>query len=229
MMDVRRLKRFGPLAATTAALVLVGAVGIGDQRTAPPTGVYFAHIREAVDGLPYSIGRWIGEDEAVTPSARELLDPNVIVQRRYVDPETGEWFSVLVVHCGDMRDMQGHYPPVCYPAHGWSMRGSERADLGVEGVRYSVTEYRFAQEVGMREEQIVILNFFVMPSVEAPVTPTIARLRRLSQASGTAGLGSAQVQVLFSGSSTESYRREVFERVVSALRPMMREIASVPE
>jgi hypothetical protein len=194
----------------------------------PPTEAYFTQIRESVDDLPYSIDRWIGQDEAVTPSARELLRPNVIIQRRYVDPENGDAFSLLVVHCGNTKDMQGHYPPICYPAHGWAMRGSDREQIEVDGIAYPVTRYRFSQDAQMRSSEIVVVNFFVLPGVDDPISPTINRLERLSHTAGTSALGSAQVQVLFASSSSESYRREVFGHIVEALQPMMREIESVP-
>lgn len=228
-MDTRKLKRTGPILAAALALCVVGVLGIGDTTVIPPTEAYFTEIRESVDDLPYSIDRWIGQDEAVTPSARELLRPNVIIQRRYVDPENGDAFSLLVVHCGNTKDMQGHYPPVCYPAHGWAPVESERTTMESGGVEYPVMRYRFSQNSQIRSQEIVVVNFFVLPGVVDPISPTINRLERLSHTAGTSALGSAQVQVLFARSSSESYRREVFGHIVEALQPMMREIASVPK
>lgn len=230
-MAMGRITSNGPVVATAIALAAVGALGIGDQTVVPPTAEYFGRISAAVKELPFSVDRWVGQDTDVTPSAQQLLKPNAIVQRRYIDPITNENFSVLVVHCGNTRDMQGHFPPVCYPAHGWDITGTERRMVTADGIEYPFTVYSMAYGSGLERETVLNYNYFVLPNKEggSVVTPNTARLERLSHEAGSAALGSAQVQVLFSTRSSEAFRDEAFRKTLEALRPMLDEIASVPE
>jgi len=47
----------------------------------------------------------------------------------------------MIVHCGDVRDMIGHYPPVCYPANGWKPGPS--APTGIQVNQEDATAYRY--------------------------------------------------------------------------------------
>lgn len=221
-----RIRTSAPILASAIALLCIGVVGLGDQSEAPPTEAYFERVRVAVEGLPYSIDRWIGSDIEVTPAARKLLRPNVIVQRRYVDPMTGDTFSILIVHCGDTRDMRGHYPPICYPAHGWEMESAEQAGFEIDGEPHTLTTYTLAYGSGLKVERMVCMNFFVLPSSSEPITPNMKKLERASHFAKIAALGSAQIQVLFPGSTSEGFREEALKHVMHALSPMLREIES---
>ena len=83
-------------------------------------------VADAIAAAPYRIGPWAGADEPPAPAAIKLLHTNAILARRYERVGGDGSVSVLVVHCTDVRDMRGHWPPMCYPANGWMPRAQER-------------------------------------------------------------------------------------------------------
>jgi hypothetical protein len=157
-----------------------------------------AEIKAAMEDVPYIVGDWMGREEGVVEEAQELLRPNAILSRRYLQP--GEFaLHLLVVHCSDARDMLGHYPPICYPSNGWEDRqlSGEAAEtvLRVGEYRLPVRVYQFRQisESGF-EENIRILNCFVLPT--GAVTRDIEAVNRQSERLAVSVQGVAQVQVI---------------------------------
>lgn len=183
---------------------------------------YFASVRAAIELIPYRIGDYIGDDAPPTPAAIKLLRPNKILQRRYVDPATGRHVSLLIVHCGDVRDMQGHYPPVCYPAHGWKMESAERATAPLGGQAMPAMSYLFSRSDKGLTQQMRILNFFVLP--DGRVLADDADLDKVSKSRAGAGLGSAQVQLVFSESIDASEQAALVERFARAVEPVVRAV-----
>lgn len=188
---------------------------------------YFDRVAEAIERVPYRIGRWIGKDVEAQPAAVRLLRPNKLMQRRYTDPFTGEEISLLIVHCGDVRDMAGHYPPVCYPAHGWrELKGQPDLEIvSLLGQSAHARVYRFEQVREGVTRQMIVFNFFVLPGDGGPVTPDMDDLERATQRRASATLGSAQVQILVTERMSEAERREVVAEFVRAIEPSLREIA----
>jgi hypothetical protein len=241
------IRTAGPLAAAAILAAMLAAGGV-DAHRPPDTEQYFATVKAAIERIPYQIGPWTGADQEVVPAAVRLLKPNKILQRRYVNPATGEWFNLLIVHCGDVRDMQGHYPPVCYPAHGWRQDRFSSTTLSVEGVAIPARVYDFRQPAGPRETGMVVVNFFVMPEGAEPQSrliglgdPAVSRspagsafsdemeaVRRVARARALAGLGAAQVQVITSSEMPEAARRELVGVVLPAIMPAVAAVAQGP-
>ena len=78
------------LIANCLTLLLAGA---GVHRYAVmrrPAGVeeYHRRVREAAAAIPRHIDGWVGEDTPVPAQAIRVLDPNVIISRRYLNVET---------------------------------------------------------------------------------------------------------------------------------------------
>ncbi len=188
---------------------------------------YFQRVAGAIERIPYRIGPWLGRDVETQPAAVRLLRPNKLMQRRYTDPATGEDVSLLLVHCGDVRDMAGHYPPVCYPAHGWKETASADAYETIQllGQSARARVYRFTQRRDGVLREMSVVNFFVLPGGESHVTPDMDDLERATQRRASATLGSAQVQILTSERMTGEQRREVVGEFVRAIEPSLREVA----
>ena len=74
---------------------------------------FHARVKQKIDEIPRLIGKWEGTDAKPPEAAGKLLRPNVIFARRYLNSETNQWASLIVIHCRDSRDMSGHYPPYC--------------------------------------------------------------------------------------------------------------------
>ncbi len=213
-------QRLAPLGAAIA----IGAVWMFGYRTdATPAGAdqYFEAISETIEALPYKIEDWIGVDVPVQPAAAELLNPNKLMQRRYRNPFTGESVQVLVVHCGQTRDMLGHFPPVCYPAHGW-VRLGESPVVVLEGANsIPAMEYQFRRSLRDSDSEMVVTNFFILPDDEIPTAPDIGALNRAAQSLALSALGAAQVQIVTEPRMGEKRRREIVDVFTRSLQPVI--------
>lgn len=219
---LHRASRAAPFlaAALLAGVLFAGRINAGEV---PGAQEYRDAVRDAVEGLPYFIGRWKGFDIDTPPAAIQLLKPNVIKQRRFVDTSTGRAFSVLIVHCSDTRDMRGHYPPVCYPAHGWQEVDVTPTTITIGGQAYPARTYDFARVVEGVEQRLHIFSFFVLP--DGSIVADDAALDRWSSKRYATQLGAAQFQVVGGENLPESERREVVDEFVRALEGPIRIIA----
>src|SRR5205807_9913884 len=103
------------------------------------------------------------KDTEVPPAAVALLHPNLVISRHYQNVQTGHGVEFLLIQCSDSRDLLGHYPPRCYPAHGYLQQSETAQDwevggLTIHGKRYEFQPSRF-QWVGTQ----VVEDFMVLP------------------------------------------------------------------
>ena len=224
-MSINRtsIGRASPLVALVllATMLVTGGIDVYAPANADR---YFTLVAERIRQIPYQIGAWNGIDEPMTEPARELLKPNELLQRRYHNRDTGESFTLLLIHCKNTRDMEGHYPPVCYPRHGWSMGRTDHVVLSVDGQQIPANRYSFEkpsrQTAGMN-----VLGFFVLPSNEQPYTAGMEALTRASRARSAAGMGAAQIQIITERSMAQSRRDEIVAMVLEEIGPTLRLIA----
>jgi hypothetical protein len=158
-----------------------------------------AMVAAALHDAPYLIrGRWVGRDIAVPPAAKKLLHTNAILSRRFERIGGGATVRLLLVHCTDVRDMGGHYPPVCYPSAGWTPVDAERPDaieLLVGGQPLPLRVYEFSRiEGGVRESRIRVFNVFILP--DGSLTTNIGQVRGRGERRAVSARGVAQLQVV---------------------------------
>lgn len=203
------------------ALMLMGGL---DARTPAGADEYRARVRKAIDSIPYKIGPAVGTDVEPTRAAILLLSPNKIFQRRYVDPVTGWSQSILIVHCKDVRDMTGHFPPNCYPAHGWKPDGAERVRVqaGAESVEAMV--FRFAKQEAIVSHRMAVLDFFIIPEGGGTIFASMDEMERAARASPVGGLGVAQVQIVHDEDASPQWREHMVRETMQAIAPALRVI-----
>ncbi len=221
-----RLNRLGP---AVSAIILIAIVVFRGFTPVEAVGIdeYFDEVRRSVERIPYRIGPWIGRDGTPSESAQRLLKPNKIMQRDYTDPSTGAQVSLLIVHCGDTRDMEGHWPPNCYPRAGWDLSARpEEESFTLEGVTYPAMKYSFEKGTSVASRsRLEIVNFFVMPGEARAIVAGMDDVNRASQRRTTAGLGAAQVQILLPSGLSDEAKRAVVEEFTRAVAPTVRVIA----
>ncbi len=220
----RGLSTLAPV-ATAALLIGLMASGGVEAISTDQTEAYHAEVRQLVDDIPYRIGPWIGTDVEAPPPAVKLLKPNALLQRRFVDPATGRTFSLLVVHCGDVGDMEGHWPPICYPAHGWVKNSEKETALQVGDALVPASEYHFRRVVDGFEQQMNVIGFFVVPNGSAEIVSNYEGLKAAGRRRSRAGLGAAQIQLVGGSDLSAAERREIVQEFVQAMEPLIREIA----
>jgi hypothetical protein len=217
-----RLRSVAPVVLTL--LLLGGTVADKVIFHLPPADAtaYHARVRQAKAQVPYAIGLWLGTDTDVPPSAVDLLRPNVVLSRQYQDVRTGRVFSLLVVHCEDARDLLGHYPPVCYAAHGWSMRSKVLGERSVDGETVPVTDYTFTSTRLDRTSELRIDNFMILP--DGQMCRDMDGVESAAQDYHRKHFGAAQVQLVTDAQWSEAERVELFGQVMRAASPLLREI-----
>jgi hypothetical protein len=167
-------------------LMLIGMMAEASRTHIVPADASRFHeaCTRAIDQFPYVIaspdGTWKGWEVQQPDSAIKLLKPLRIVSRNYARTRNDgiyEEAALLLVDCPDARDLQGHYPPNCYPsqgekpvyaseaAHEAKQFGRERTwhlpHMDVHGM-----EYRFSADGGGESDvDKIVYNFFVIPRV----------------------------------------------------------------
>ena len=210
--------------AAAAVLVVAGAA-LADRtviRTPPAEATAFhAHVRDAIDDVPNTIvagrdGVLVGEEVPLPPSAVAMLEPNATLSKRFRrvsgNGELADWAQFLVIHCRDARDLEGHYPPKCYPGRGFEQESSQPVDwpeLGLVGQRYV-----FSRSSAGTNETIHVFNLMLLPdgTVGRDMSTISDATRRLRLRERGAG----QVQIVFpaprsSAVPTEASRQRIAE------------------
>lgn len=209
---MRRVNRYAPL----LAVLLLAMMGLGNlsRPDAADAEPYHARVREAAEAIPHQIGDWIGRDVEPPREAVELLRPNVLVSRIYEHAVTGRSVTLLLVHCKDARDMAGHYPPNCYPAHGWVVQDSRPRDWQVGGVTIRGTEYRLSYRRATGTDRMIVDNFMIMPDGSF--------LREMEGVYNAAAdyrahfFGAGQMQLVMDATIPASERDAIFNELVGA-------------
>lgn len=241
-----RLSRIAPALSAAILLALLATGGVDAHRH---QGIepYMASVRIAIENIPVAIGSAVGTNVEPTRAATDLLSPNKILQRRYLDPATGRGMSLLVVHCGDVRDMLGHFPPVCYPAHGWQPAQNRSTTIEIAGTSALAHVYEFVRTDDLIERRMTILNFFILPGspgssrggtasegagdgvTVGQIAADMRAVERVARLRGVAGLGVAQVQIVMDGTPGVDEQTRIAGEVLPVLEPLVRAIGQRPE
>lgn len=213
-----------PKASFVAVLIVLGgAYAIGQSL---PDGAeaddYHDRVRAVAQDLPREVGAWKSVDTEVPEAAVALLRPNVLISRQFSEEESDRSFALLVVQCADARDMEGHYPPNCYPSSGWTSLGKESVDLEIGALDAVSVDYRFERMLQDGLESIGVLNLIIVP--EAGFVTSMGSIRKLGGTVSDRYFGAAQVQFVFDGQWTQEERQSVVEQVGVILEPLIRVI-----
>jgi hypothetical protein len=169
----RNLRRGIWLWPVVSVLMLIGMLAEARTHVQPTEAApHLQRCANAVAAFPYVIdtnnGSWTGKDTEMPTPAIQLLRPNAILSREYRNGQRKQVVEFLIVDCSDARDLQGHYPPNCYPALGESELMDQRKTRIWHLPHMDVTgmEYHFAPK-SLTDSEQVVYNFFVMPIVPA--------------------------------------------------------------
>jgi hypothetical protein len=202
-----------------AALVVLSAVTLDRRlfRTRPPVAAaYHERLRQFAMQIPSHIDDWMGTDTEVPPAAVEMLHPNVIVSRRYLNIATGESVQFLLVQVQDARDILGHYPPVCYRGRGWTQQSAEPLSTSLGGLDVKGTRYTFTSTRDGQDSAIVVDNFLILPN--GKTCPDMDAVDAAAQDNRMKFFGAAQVQVVYDQAVPPKRRDEVFRTFVGLSR-----------
>jgi len=181
-----------------------------------------AEVLEAVESLPWRFDGWWSEPQEVPAAAVRILRPNAVLCRRYRPVEGGAFIDFIVVHCSDARDMEGHYPPACYPAQGWvPLSGGESSQLA-DGTPVQIYGFQRMEGWGTNNSMRVF-NYFILPN--GTRTNDYRAVRRLARSYATSVRGVAQVQFVTGGSVPIDETRSGIEALLHHAEPLLDVIA----
>ncbi|MEX2217582.1 MAG: exosortase-associated EpsI family protein [Phycisphaerales bacterium] len=215
----RRLLQFLP-SLISLALVVGLFVQVRAYAAEEDSAEFHATVRGAVERIPMQVGEWSGGDVRLPAAAGKLLKPNALFCRHYRHAGTGRTVTVLLVHCRDSRDMTGHYPPVCYPGHGWTMTsGAQYETITLWGEDTTFAVYGFSRTEVNRFVQCVIYDVFVLP--RAGLRTEMSDVVSASADYRVRPYGAAQVQVILDAGMPEEERREALRELLEPLAPVV--------
>jgi hypothetical protein len=204
-------------ALATAILALAAGARLVLFRKPPQAEAYFQHVVAVANAAPVRFGSWVSTDEPVPPAAITMLRPNLTISRRYTNLQTGQQATLLLVQCSDATSLQGHYPPVCYKAHGFSQVAADPRNLQAQGLDIQATVYTFSSTRPEELSSMVIYDFMILPDGR-----TCRDMAGVNAAAGdprNRQLGAAQMQILMNPSLPEKERDAIFLALVEAHRP----------
>jgi hypothetical protein len=178
---------------------------------------YHARMKRVIQSMPIDHGAWTSSEVPIPPSATKLLRPNALIAREYRTQENGGvTATILVVQCADIRDMQGHYPPNCYPAHGWS-EDEQAADASFGSL--DAVRYEFVRSTGKQGSGITVYNLFVLPS--GRVTHSMDAVRKAGADYVVRPYGAAQIQVVINSGVARERHAWVLDEMYTIARPVL--------
>lgn len=201
-------------------LVVVGAVRTNPANTRA-IDAYHTNIADVINEIPLEVGGWIGRVVPLPQSATSLLNPNAIIAHEYFHKDKRVVATLMIVQCRDARDMGGHYPPVCYPANGWTdLYDGEVQTYTID--EHDLRIYGFRRVAGKIEREIIIYGLFALPTGE--ITTSMRDVRQLSADYGLRKYGAAQLQIMIQGEVDIEEHSWILEDMYEIARPAIQAV-----
>jgi hypothetical protein len=206
--------------------ILLGMVAEARTRIRPETTErYHTQAKSAIEEVPTMFGTWMSKPEDVPPEALKLLRNPDILSRRYVDmSQQNRWATVLIVHCRDTRDLNGHYPPKCYPNTGHELKEQIDHDWVINGLHIPGRVYIFNKIEPQKTTRTCVYNFLIVPV--KGIVRDMADLAKVSEDYQQRFYGASQVQVVMPADFSEETREEIFKSLIGELTDCIRTLES---
>ena len=146
------------------------------------------------------------------------------MQREYRNIVTDQYLSLLFVHCGDLRDMEGHYPMNCYRNQGWQLApddGIVHYDVQTAMLDFGVRRYRFMPG-RWQDHQMFVYSFFILPVDE--ILAEYAPVRAAAGDPKRRFYGGAQVQLVFDKATTTEQQLDAVQLFAATMTDLLQTI-----
>jgi hypothetical protein len=217
--------RLEQISLVLSVLFLGGAVAERCTQLPPAGGkAYQERVKQAFAAFPLKSGDWVGKDSPVPAEAMQLLRPNSLMSRQYTNVATGERCNVLFVDCTDARDLQCHYPPVCYPGQGWKLVRRDERTREVGGEPVVGTDYEFSRVNFESAGGIVAASTMILP--DGQFKPDMRGVDEAAKDVRRRVYGAAQIQVVVDGSMSGASRERIVQAMYELHKPLFDAIRS---
>lgn len=185
---------------------------------------YHDRVAGVVDTIPIDVGGWVGQQIDLPQSATNLLRPNAMVARHYINEEKGVSATLMLIQCRDIRDMTGHYPPRCYPANGWMESQGNPVGIFTLGEQ-PLRRYGFTRVTGRVERGITVYSLFALPT--GVLTTSMRDVRRLSADYEFRKYGAAQLQVVIDNEIDQQDHSWILQEMYEIARPTIQAVLDI--
>jgi hypothetical protein len=212
--SIHQLKRWGLAATLLGTLMCTKAILF---RIPMQAEAYHRRIESLALASPSHFGSWVSLEVPVPEAAVTMLRPNATISRKYTNIATGEDATLLLIQCKDARDLFGHYPPVCYAAHGFKLIESTARDWRIDDLTIQGMAYGFSSTRPNELTSMFIYDFMILPNGQTcrGMEGVYASARDPQRRR----LGAAQMQVLFNSTMPQERRDALFMSLVASNRP----------
>jgi len=210
------LNKFG---APILTVLLLAGVAADNLRVDPAEAEPFhARAARAIAASPKTFGDWLFVRDIPQPTdAEEMLKPNGYLDRLYLNWRTGHYAEVLLDQCKDSRDMEGHYPRVCYPSTGCAIDAFHAVTWAAGGLEIPGCDYTIRRPNGTT---MFVRDFFILP--DGGMCRDMESVNASAKDFRQTVYGVAQIQVLFFDASVGVAQRDSeFATIVRAYRPVI--------
>jgi len=229
MVSRKRIFR-SVIAAPLLCLGLLAGMTAEQRTHIPPPDVagYHASIKALLADdtkVPYFLGSWTGSDMPIPEAAQKLLRLNAFVSRRYVDNSASNtvrrtrWADLLIVQCSDSSDMDGHWPPNCYPARGERLEFQHARTWNINGTEIPLNEFLFVHNNEGRTIRRCVYNFLIVP--QRGIKRQMDDVRSAAADYRQRFFGAAQVQVIMDGDLPQAEREAIFSDLMKPITPVI--------
>ena len=116
--------------------------------------------------FPFVLGQWVGRELGTRSTTEEYMRDHFaddFFSRRYDNSAGKGWADVYVVYCSSRPGgILGHRPRVCYQAHGWQHKGTEKKQFtSANGRAIDYLLHRF-YKAPPEYYEMVVLSFYVV-------------------------------------------------------------------
>jgi len=212
-----------PWLAPVIALVLLSALAARELTypQADDAAPYHHRVRQAATQVPYQHNGWVGTDIEPMEAAVQLLKPNHILNRRFINHDLDASATILIVHCTDARDLAGHYAGNCYPAHGWSEQTRQPWSQQVGGLDIDGVFYRYDMAQPGRRHELWVANFMLLP--DGMIVSNMQSVYHVASDYLRRFYGAGQFQIVMDGRLADDpeLRQRVIKDMIDIARPML--------
>jgi hypothetical protein len=215
--------KYLPVVVTLALMGALAADTLSHPK-ATDAEPYHRRVLEASQAIPMQIGNWHGEDHPADAGAVAMLHNPVIVQRTYTNSKTGETAAFLLVHCRDTRDINGHFPPFCYPSQGYDSNRPDPIALDVGGRHIDGMEYHFSKVANGRPTEIAVESLIILP--DGTFVRNADDVGSVAKDNLRFFYGAGQIQVVMDANIPADERMKIFKEIMEANLPMLDALCS---
>lgn len=212
------------IVAIVVALALLGGAAAEQVMLAKPqdADAYHTFVRDAANTIPSLPSPWKMTVVEVPAPVIAVIRPNLIMGRRFTNSVTGHYVDLMLVHCTDISDLFGHYPPACYPGQGWQLAEREPADIVTSARTYRGSRYQFGRSNFDSTHRLNVLSIMLTPD---------GQTRRNMDELSTFGnnvfdrfYGGAHLQIVTDAAMNDGDRQKVTLQLLELYQPLLDQI-----